>query len=1068
MLFNMFCFLVIVLLALQSEINAYNISPYPNSIHNFPGHKEHERSSYFGFSLVIREKSIMVAAPRANSSLEAQRNISEPGVIFRCYFESDNCSPYNIDPTGNYIGMPNDGLLTAKNKNYRWLGGAMDGGTRDSDKFLVCAPRFYSDYDDYYMNGMCYWMNHTPKTIDSTDVMEKWPLRAEKKQVLKTSEGDILYYSLSEMGLSAHVSDDNSKLLMGAPGIDQWKGSVHLKQEVSNIRISSGRQRREMNPNRKCGECNPEPKNFGQEEDSYFGYAVSSGYFDSSNLSTVLYVATAPRGNNQFGAAYIFDVSEDSIYKYKEFRGNHFGEYFGYSVLAEDLNGDGKTDVIISAPLYALRNSYDDGAIYVFINKGFFTFEKRIIRSPAGSGGRFGTTLSRLGDINKDGYNDVAVGAPFAGNGSVFIYLGCENGLRDQPSQRLNAPSQQHCKHGSHMFGHGLSRGSDIDGNGFNDFAIGAPNAEAVYLYRAYPVVKIHAIIKPKLVNPEEERVNITVCYRLSTKSDSTAKALMEQELDIRIDIDTESKIKLAVFDEEHGSQMSFKAKAFHQEICSELQIEMDKKTKFTPIALEMQYELSKKIPNSGDFCEDCAVVDPAEPKLFTEYITFNTGCDTDVCVADLKINCINASSTLILGTEPVLRLTYNITNNGEFAYNPTFNVTSSAGLSFAQVPGNCKVTDAVMVCDLNHGQRMAKGDNDSLTISFDVRQLSGRSLEIQTEVFSARNESNPENNKLTKVLSLLEKADIYISGVQANDHVILKGSPYTAEVVNYYEIRNHGPSTLENLNVTLYIPVAYKTSDSTKVIHIVTSSPQIQSKYAHNILSTNFNDQNKAPARNFALDHEQSTLVFSTTPQRENLENLSGNADENPGISLLNEDLPVNNTLVLDCQDTNMTVCVAVEIRLENGLQLKPEDLMNLTVSFTVDLKDAEDIWEYFVIKTDLKMHKIGDPTQSFLTIQKKIESNVICKHAEIAIWKIIASAIVGILVFSAATYALYKRGFFKRAIKYELTQLIRDSFEDGIIRTDMEENAQSRGDADLDKKLDAYADTTSNCTHM
>lgn len=315
----------------------------------------------------------MVAAPRANSSLEAQRNISEPGVIFRCYIESgNNCSPYNIDTKGNYKGMPNDGLLTAKNKDFRWLGGAMDGGTRDSDKFLVCAPRFYSiNNENDYNNGMCYWLSDTPKNIDSTEVMEKWPLRIEKKQVLKLADTNLIpYYSMGELGLSAHVSDDNSKLLMGAPGIDQWKGSVHLKQDVPSIKTSSGRQRRGMNTNRKCNECNPEPKNFGQEEFSYFGYAVSSGYFDSSNLSTVLYVATAPRGNNQFGEAYIFDIYEDSIYKYHEFRGNHFGEYFGYSVLAEDLNGDGKTDVIISAPLYALRNSYDDGAIYVFINKG--------------------------------------------------------------------------------------------------------------------------------------------------------------------------------------------------------------------------------------------------------------------------------------------------------------------------------------------------------------------------------------------------------------------------------------------------------------------------------------------------------------------------------------------------------------------------------------------------------------------------------------------------------------------------------------------------------------------------
>lgn len=56
MLFNMFCLLVIVLLALQSEINAYNISPYPNSVLNFPELEGNRRSSYFGFSLVIREK----------------------------------------------------------------------------------------------------------------------------------------------------------------------------------------------------------------------------------------------------------------------------------------------------------------------------------------------------------------------------------------------------------------------------------------------------------------------------------------------------------------------------------------------------------------------------------------------------------------------------------------------------------------------------------------------------------------------------------------------------------------------------------------------------------------------------------------------------------------------------------------------------------------------------------------------------------------------------------------------------------------------------------------------------
>ncbi|XP_039480840.1 integrin alpha-PS4 [Drosophila santomea] len=979
----------------------------------------------------------MVAAPRANSSLEDQQTIEEPGVIYRCNLETGTCSSYDIDTEGYNYDEPNDGTLMAKVKDYQWLGGAMDGGTRDSDKLLVCAPQFSSLFDGSgAMNGMCYMLSHTAEKIHSRDVQKKWPFRSVDKQ-------NSLNYKMGGLGLSAHVSDDNSKLLMGAPGIDNWKGSVHLKQQVHRIKMNNGRQRREINMETECAECNPEPNNWGQQEDSYFGYAVSSGFFDS-RIPNLLYVATAPQANEHFGEAYIINITTNSIIKHKVFQGNHFGEYFGYSVLAEDLNGDGETDVIISAPFYALRNSFDDGAIYVFINQGDFNFKKTLIVSPAGCGGRFGTTLSRIGDINNDGYNDVAVGAPFAGNGSVFIYLGSENGLRDEPSQRLNAPSQKPAKYGSHMFGHGLSRGSDIDGNGFNDFAIGAPNEEAMYLYRAYPVVKVNVTVKPESgeIEPEQEKVNITVCYRLDTKS--TSKALLEQELDIRIDIDTKSKIKRAMFADNKDTQMRFKAMACQEEKCMQLEVEMEKKAKFEPIAVEIHYELFKKIPVVGDFCEDCAVVDPAEPKCLTENINFNSGCATKVCVADLNLSSINASrSSFVLGTTDVLRLTYNITNNGEFAYLPLFTVTSSANLSFAQVPGNCKVIDAVMLCDLNHGQRMAKGDNDSLTISFDVRQLGSQLLEIQAEVFSARDESNPANNKLTNVISLREEADIFVSGVQKNDPIVLKGSPYEAEVVNYYEVKSHGPSTLRDLTVSLYIPVAYQQSGSTKVIRIVTSTLKIQSKY-YDKLPLKLYYQKDAVTRNIAKYYEQSTLFPSTAPQNESAEYLNGNMDQNSSISLLNENLPVNNTLVLDCQDYNVTICVQVELRLESGLQLKPEELSNLTVSFIVDLKDAEDIWEYFVIKTYLKVCKIGDPTLSSFTVQKKIQSNVISKHPEVAIWKIIVSVIVGILVLSATTYVLYKRGFFKRAIKNELAQLIRDSFEDAIIKTEAEEDAK------------------------
>lgn len=48
---------------------------------------------------------------------------------------------------------------------------------------------------------------------------------------------------------------------------------------------------------------------------------------------------------------------------------------------------------------------------------------------------RFGFSMTVLGDINKDGYVDIAIGAPYEGGGSIYIYLGGKNGLSLKHSQ---------------------------------------------------------------------------------------------------------------------------------------------------------------------------------------------------------------------------------------------------------------------------------------------------------------------------------------------------------------------------------------------------------------------------------------------------------------------------------------------------------------------------------------------------------------------------------------------------------------------------------------------------------
>lgn len=65
-------------------------------------------------------------------------------------------------------------------------------------------------------------------------------------------------------------------------------------------------------------------------------------------------------------------------------------------------------------------------------------FRKWHIRDGETSKGRFGFALAGLGDMDKDGYGDFAVGAPYSGprgEGAVYIYRGSKAGVRERPDQ---------------------------------------------------------------------------------------------------------------------------------------------------------------------------------------------------------------------------------------------------------------------------------------------------------------------------------------------------------------------------------------------------------------------------------------------------------------------------------------------------------------------------------------------------------------------------------------------------------------------------------------------------------
>jgi hypothetical protein len=108
---------------------------------------------------------------------------------------------------------------------------------------------------------------------------------------------------------------------------------------------------------------------------------------------------------------------------------------FGTSATGADLNGDGFKDLIVGAPS-ACRpvtgacpaDQVGEGLVYIYMGSatGIAATPSFVIRGTDASGsGQLGAAVATI-DWNHDGVDDVAIGAPFAGEtqGIVYIFLG--------------------------------------------------------------------------------------------------------------------------------------------------------------------------------------------------------------------------------------------------------------------------------------------------------------------------------------------------------------------------------------------------------------------------------------------------------------------------------------------------------------------------------------------------------------------------------------------------------------------------------------------------------------------
>jgi hypothetical protein len=172
------------------------------------------------------------------------------------------------------------------------------------------------------------------------------------------------------------------------------------------------------------------------------------------------------------------------------------GEFFGGAIAGTgDMNGDGFNDVYAGAPWFVAV-----GAHVTRVGRGYLFFGGTgtgsivdVVTEARPIGGvtdqlQFTTSVAAAGDVNGDGFADVLVGQPADGHfvaGRAYIFYG------GVPVHRF--PDIIFLSEDPHYrVGHAVSKAGDFDGDGVDDFLIGAPDSGEdgiltggrAYLYR--------------------------------------------------------------------------------------------------------------------------------------------------------------------------------------------------------------------------------------------------------------------------------------------------------------------------------------------------------------------------------------------------------------------------------------------------------------------------------------------------------------------------------------------------------------------------------------------------------
>ncbi|XP_014673842.1 PREDICTED: integrin alpha-4-like, partial [Priapulus caudatus] len=844
-------------LLLAADVAGFNLDTSDVIVMRPPVHASRTNDSYFGYTVALLEntegKWVLVGAPKS-SSVHTPSDIRTPGALYKCAVTGGDCEEILVDSDGDtcYLSLGQAIPCSFDNGRYRvksykenqWLGAGLD--VHDSKGvFTVCAPRwinqfFLESHGEFLINGYCWELS---KDMIQSKTRSLHPLQNIDYQIV---DGEYRYGS-GLTGMTVHYltnatsQTDDMRLLLAAPGVWSQTGSVvEMRSPRSDTVV---------------------PLIHELLEGSFLGYDISSGVFFPDKK--VLNVVGVPRARRSSFVGEVYIYYDDFKYLIKKV-GAVSGEYFGAAVAAIDINKDGLDDLIVGAPFYYEENTVDEGCAYVYMNQGHRAGDPLLetdykLRGSRSSYARFGTTIAGVGDLDLDGFRDVAVSAPYEddGRGVVYIYRGYVAGIYPQHSQRIAAAS---VADGLRGFGWSISRSMDVDDNRYPDVAIGAYQSDSAVLLRTRPVIRTSANIR---FNPAQIQTNVADCVNADGERVSCVRVSACFYYDgAHVPASTKIQYTLAIvaastnrgfFFENNRSSLQVKrvvklAKETLECDIHSLLLRANIKDKITPLSFSLDYDIIDDVTARRRRRQTVLPLPPvisADDNVHVlELLGFAHACgDDNNCTSDLSITMKSDFNEpyLVPGINNDISFTITVTNRGESAHQTKIEGYYTSAASFiGSDPSQyaCQANPDVtgrgrgLVCEI--ANPLPFDASATLTIRFDTSTLRDDrqftfTMETLTTSYDVDTGASEKSAKVA--LDVFHKADVTITSAAQPEQLVyatkkpdatlpLELKNYTREITHVYNLINLGKSAVSGGQ--LFIRWPHMTASGMTVVRIV------------------------------------------------------------------------------------------------------------------------------------------------------------------------------------------------------------------------------------------------------